>query len=141
MTFEEQIAEGDKGRQPLRLAWDASGEFFGVPPTGRQVTVPGVVIDRIVAGKMKESRILMDTLSLMQHSARFHCQGKARTDLMSTPTDGPARESRPWRDACAARWLTTFTQSCGILGRWEKYDEVWFGFVVVLLIGSWLPGI
>jgi len=30
------------------------------------VTVPGVVIDRIVAGKMQDSRILMDTFSLMQ---------------------------------------------------------------------------
>jgi len=27
-------------------------EFFGIPATGRQITVKGMVIDRLVAGKM-----------------------------------------------------------------------------------------
>ena len=65
-SIEEQIAEGDK--VITRFVWRGThqGEFLGVPATGRQVRVPGVVIDRIVEGRMKESRILMDTLSMMQ---------------------------------------------------------------------------
>ena len=65
-TVAEQVAEGDK--VVSRFVWRGThrGAFFGVPPTGRQVTVPGVVIDRIAAGKMQDSRILMDTFSLMQ---------------------------------------------------------------------------
>ncbi len=65
-TVAEQAAEGDK--VVSRFVWRGThrGACFGVPPTGRQVTVPGVVIDRIVAGKMQDSRILMDTFSLMQ---------------------------------------------------------------------------
>ena len=39
---------------------------MGIPATGRQVTVKGVVIDRVIEGKFAESRILMDTLGMMQ---------------------------------------------------------------------------
>jgi steroid delta-isomerase-like uncharacterized protein len=77
-TVEEQIAEGDK--VVSRFVWRGThqAEFFGVPPTGRRVTVPGVVIDRIAAGKMKESRILMDTLSLSQQLGVVPLPGQAR---------------------------------------------------------------
>jgi predicted ester cyclase len=40
--------------------------FMGIPATGRHIAVKGVVIDRVVDGKWKDSRLLMDTLSLLQ---------------------------------------------------------------------------
>ena len=51
-----------------RFTWRGThrGDFMGIPPTGNQVVVNGVVIDRIVEGKMVDSRILMNELSLMQ---------------------------------------------------------------------------
>jgi predicted ester cyclase len=39
---------------------------LGISPTGGQVTVKGVVIDRVVEGQFVESRILMDNLGMMQ---------------------------------------------------------------------------
>jgi steroid delta-isomerase-like uncharacterized protein len=65
-TVFEQIAEGDK--VVTRFAWTGThrDRFLGIPATGKPVEVKGVVIDRLEAGKMAESRILMDTLSLMQ---------------------------------------------------------------------------
>jgi steroid delta-isomerase-like uncharacterized protein len=65
-VIEEIIGEEDK--VVSRFTWHGThrGEFFGVPATGRQITVRGVVIDRVVAGKMVESRILMDGLSMMR---------------------------------------------------------------------------
>ena len=65
-TVEEDAAEGDKLWS--RFTWRGThrGEFLGIPPTGKQVVVNGVVIDRIVEGKMVDSRILMNELSLMQ---------------------------------------------------------------------------
>jgi steroid delta-isomerase-like uncharacterized protein len=65
-TTHEQIAEDDK--VVSRFTWTGThrGAFFGVPPTGRKVTVWGVVIDVVRDGKMVESRIIMDTLGLMQ---------------------------------------------------------------------------
>jgi steroid delta-isomerase-like uncharacterized protein len=65
-TIAEQISEGDK--VVTRFAWTGTHRdtFLGVPATGRWVEVKGVVIDRLESGKMADSRILMDTLSLMQ---------------------------------------------------------------------------
>ena len=65
-VIEEMIGEGEKVFS--RFTWHGThrGEFFGVPATGRQITVKGMVIDRVVAGKMAESRILMDGLSMMR---------------------------------------------------------------------------
>ncbi|MDQ3253362.1 MAG: ester cyclase [Acidobacteriota bacterium] len=65
-TTEEQIAEGDK--VVTRFTWRGThqGNFMGIPPTGRQVIVKGVVIDRVVDGEWKDSRILMDDLSLLR---------------------------------------------------------------------------
>ena len=65
-TVEEDAAEGEK--MWSRFTWRGThrGDFLGVPATGNQVEVNGVVIDRIVEGKMVDSRILMNELSLMQ---------------------------------------------------------------------------
>jgi steroid delta-isomerase-like uncharacterized protein len=65
-TSEEEAAEGDKLWS--RFTWRGThrGDFLGIPPTGNQVEVNGVEILRIVEGKMVDSRILMNELSLMQ---------------------------------------------------------------------------
>ena len=65
-VLEEMIAEGDK--VVSRFTWTGThrGSFLGIPPTGRKVSVKGVVIDRLEAGRMADSRILMDTMSMMQ---------------------------------------------------------------------------
>ena len=64
-TVEEQIAEADKVL--TRFSWRAThrAPFFGLPATGRAVTVWGMVIDRLENGKIKETRFLMDSLGLM----------------------------------------------------------------------------
>ncbi len=63
---DETIAAGDK--VVTRFTWTGThrGTFLGIPATGRRVAVKGVVIDRLHAGKMADSRILMDTLGMMQ---------------------------------------------------------------------------
>ena len=63
---EEQITSGEK--VVSRFTWYGTHKatFMGIPATGRQVAVKGMVIDRVVDGKWKDSRILMDTLGLLQ---------------------------------------------------------------------------
>ena len=60
-SVEEQIAEGDK--VVTRFEWTSThrGEFLGVAATGRSVKVWGVVIDRLQSGRIKDTRIIMDT--------------------------------------------------------------------------------
>jgi len=65
-VVDEVVAEGDK--VVSRFSWTGThrATFLGIPSTDRKVTVKGVVIDRLVDGKMADSRILMDTLGMMQ---------------------------------------------------------------------------
>jgi steroid delta-isomerase-like uncharacterized protein len=62
---EEQLADAD--RVATRFEWTGTHRdtFLGVPATGRPVRVWGIVIDRVEAGRIKESRIIMDALGLM----------------------------------------------------------------------------
>jgi steroid delta-isomerase-like uncharacterized protein len=64
--LEEQIAEGQKVVSRFTMTGTHYGEFLGIPPTGRSAKVWGVVIDVVKDGKFAESRIIMDTLGLMQ---------------------------------------------------------------------------
>jgi steroid delta-isomerase-like uncharacterized protein len=65
-VIDETIGAGDK--VVSRFTWTGThrGAFLGIPATGRHITVKGVVIDRLSAGKMADSRILMDSLGMMQ---------------------------------------------------------------------------
>ncbi len=64
-SIEEQVCEGDKVASRFEWTGTHKAEFMGVPATGRQVRVWGVVIDRLEAGRIKYTRILMDALGLM----------------------------------------------------------------------------
>jgi len=61
----EQVSEGDKVASRFEWTGTHQGEFLGVPATGRSVRVWGIVIDRLVEGRIKDTRIIMDTLGLM----------------------------------------------------------------------------
>src|SRR4029077_5054387 len=64
-SIKEQVCEGDKVGSRFEWTGTHKAEFMGVPATGRQVRVWGVVIDRLEAGRIKDTRILMDALGLM----------------------------------------------------------------------------
>ena len=65
-TIEEQVAEGDKVACSIVWRGTHQGEFLGIPPTGKRVTVPLMAVDYFVAGQFKETRGLMNIMSLMQ---------------------------------------------------------------------------
>lgn len=65
-TVNEQIAEGEK--IVTRFTWTGThkGEFMGIPPTNKKVEVWGIVIDVVKNGLFSESRIIMDSVGLLQ---------------------------------------------------------------------------
>ena len=62
---EEQLTEGD--RVLTRFEWTGThkGAFLGVDATGRSIKVWGMVVDRFQEDRIKETRLIMDTLGLM----------------------------------------------------------------------------
>ncbi len=66
-TIEEQIAEGDKVATRVTLrSTHSRGEFQGLPPSGKQIEVSGITIERIKDGKIVERRVNSDYLGMMQ---------------------------------------------------------------------------
>jgi steroid delta-isomerase-like uncharacterized protein len=65
-TLKDQIAEGDK--VVARATWRAThtGEFRGLPPTGKQIAISAFIIDRVKNGKIVEHWSLFDQMSMMQ---------------------------------------------------------------------------
>jgi len=70
-AIKEQIAEDNKVASRFEWTGTHQQEFLGVPATGRQVRVWGVVIDRLEEGRIKDTRIIMDTLGLMMQLGVF----------------------------------------------------------------------
>lgn len=65
-TIDKMIAEGDQ----VWVHWTGhgiqQGEYFGIPPTNRQVTLSGIYIFRVANGKIEEVWNLWDQLGEWQ---------------------------------------------------------------------------
>jgi steroid delta-isomerase-like uncharacterized protein len=64
-SIQEQVAEHDKVASRFDWTGTHRGVFLGIPATGRTVRVWGMVIDRLQDGRIKDTRILMDTFGLL----------------------------------------------------------------------------
>jgi steroid delta-isomerase-like uncharacterized protein len=65
-TVEDQIAEGDRVASRYTFRGTHHGELMGIPPTGKQVTVTGITINRIVNGKSEEGWLNFDAPGMLQ---------------------------------------------------------------------------
>ena len=63
---EEMVAEGDLVVSRFICSGTHHGYFLGLAATGRRIRFKGMSIDRISAGKLTGSRILIDRLKLLQ---------------------------------------------------------------------------
>jgi steroid delta-isomerase-like uncharacterized protein len=66
LVIEDLIAEGDKVVQRWTMHGTHRGEFMGIPPTGKRVSLTGINIARIKDGKFVEGWNNEDDLGLMQ---------------------------------------------------------------------------
>ena len=78
-TIEDQVAEGDKVAN--RGTWQAThtGEFQGIPPTGKRISMTWMGIDRVRAGKIAEHWAQLDMLGLLQQLGAIPQPEQART--------------------------------------------------------------
>jgi steroid delta-isomerase-like uncharacterized protein len=66
LVVEDLIAEGNKVASRSTTRGTHQGDFMGIPPTGKQISVTGIGIDRIEDGKFVESWGNFDALGLLQ---------------------------------------------------------------------------
>jgi steroid delta-isomerase-like uncharacterized protein len=66
MTVDDVMTEGDK----VAVRWSATGthrgELMGIPPTGKRVTVTGMIMSRCAGGKIVEEHEIFDSLGMLQ---------------------------------------------------------------------------
>ena len=65
-TIEGLVAEGDRVAYRWTYRGTHQGELMGIPPTGREVTITGITIDRISGAKIVEEWNNFDQLGLLQ---------------------------------------------------------------------------
>lgn len=66
ITVEDQIAESDRVTTRWTLRGTHNGEFQGMPPSGKQISMTGITIFRIANGKLIEGWTQPDLLGLLQ---------------------------------------------------------------------------
>ena len=66
LTIDQQVAEGEYVTTRWTARGTHQGDLMGMAATGKQATVTGITIDRIVDGRFTESWTNWDTLGLMQ---------------------------------------------------------------------------
>lgn len=63
---DEQIAEGDTVVTRWTGHGTHKGELMGVAPTGKSITVTGVIVDRFANGKIAETWGVFDQMGMLQ---------------------------------------------------------------------------
>jgi steroid delta-isomerase-like uncharacterized protein len=65
-TVEDTVAEKDKVAASWTISGTHKGEFWGVRPTNKKISLDGITIHHIANGKIIDSYISSDTVGLMR---------------------------------------------------------------------------
>ncbi|HYH47582.1 MAG TPA: ester cyclase [Thermoanaerobaculia bacterium] len=94
----DQIAEGDRVVTSLRMRGTQEGFLMTIAPSGREIDVAGIRIDRVIGGRIVESWFHVDSLGMLR-------QLDALPLLNRRPQAAPvSRETAPGQGLPAAAW-------------------------------------
>ena len=71
VTVEGQAIEGNMVTSHWRMHGFHTGEFLGIPPTGKEVTLCGTTMDLVTNGKLIEYSSTMDFEGFLQQMKRI----------------------------------------------------------------------
>jgi predicted ester cyclase len=71
MTLDDMLAEGDNVAIRYTTTGTHNGEYMGILPTHKTVTISMIEIDHIVGGKFVEAWARTDTMSVKQQPASY----------------------------------------------------------------------
>ncbi len=75
-TIHAEIAEGDLVTTRWSYTATQTGEFLGLPPSGKKITDTGIDIFRVQDGKLVDLWIMQDSLGLMQQLGAIEVKAK-----------------------------------------------------------------
>ncbi len=78
LSIDQMIAEGDTVATRLTFRGTHTGDFMGISPTGKKVTVPALDMARYADGKLVEHWGGPDQMSLMQQLGVIPAPGQSR---------------------------------------------------------------
>ena len=90
-TVEETVCENDKIAVSWTLTGTHKGEFLGIPPTGKQISIAGITIHQIVDGKILDSQSIWDAISLFQ---QFNIELPIKVKAMTSPKSHSSAHGR-----------------------------------------------
>jgi steroid delta-isomerase-like uncharacterized protein len=64
-AVEETICEEDKVVAPWTFTGTHKGEFLGIAPTNKKVSIAGITIHQVADGKILDSQAMWDAISLL----------------------------------------------------------------------------
>jgi predicted ester cyclase len=76
ITVEDVVAEDDKVVKRFVFSGTHTGEFAGIPPTGKQVTMRGITLYRLARGKVSEIYWNYDVFGLLQQLGAIPAPGQ-----------------------------------------------------------------
>ena len=90
ITHEDVVAAGDKVLIRWTMNGTQEGEFAGIPPTGKQVTLTGFDLFRIEGGKIAEMWQEADQLGMMQQLSAVPEPGQQPGGSLSSGQEPPS---------------------------------------------------
>jgi predicted ester cyclase len=77
VVIEDMIA-GEDGKVAVRYTLEGTheGELFGVPPTGKRLSIKSISVERVSEGKIREHWRVTDSLDMMQQLGVVPEQGQ-----------------------------------------------------------------
>ena len=81
ISIDDLFDHGDRVALRVTLRGTHTGPGFGVPPTGRKVSIQGIIIVRVVDGRIREGWNCYDQLGLLRQIGALPAAGNRDTFL------------------------------------------------------------
>ena len=87
LTHEDTVAAGDKVVIRWTVVGTHQGDFQGIPPSGRRISITGIDIFRVAGGKLTELWSNVDQLGMLQQIGAIPAQ------VQTTPYQAPSQRT------------------------------------------------
>jgi hypothetical protein len=75
-TIKDVFGQGNKIVKYWNFSGTHTGPFFGIPPTGKKISIDGVTLVRMQGGKIAEERDILDNFDLMTQLGQLPAPAK-----------------------------------------------------------------